>query len=409
MSSGATVPQKLGPYEVGAKIGGGGMASVYVGRRVEGTPKDEIVAIKVIRDELAKNREYVAMFLDEAKILSRLAHPDIIVTRDYGIAHEGNSETRFIAMELLLGRSLLDAFERAKENGTRMPLDLAAFVARRVAEALGYAHALENEKGTKLNVIHRDVNPTNVFLTYSGQVKLIDFGLAKSSSRLAKSGEGIIKGKVPYLSPEQIEEKPFDHRADIYALGATIWEMTTGRRLFKRASDVETIRAIRAHDVPDPRDIVEGIYPDALWAIVQRALERDPEKRYATASELATDLDAFLQKHGRKGELDEALAKWIEELFPGERAKQEAWLAEVSAVPAAEAPRKKTMAPPAPIAEVPVQPEPKKKKEAPAEAPLEKPKEDAIEKRERHPIAAILAVAATIAFFWILSQLFRRC
>src|SRR5678815_1027425 len=129
------------------------------------------------------------MFLDEAKILSRLAHPDIIVTRDYGI--EG--ETRFIAMELLLGRSLLDAFERANEKGTRMPLDLAAFVGKRVAEALDYAHALEGEKGGKLNVIHRDVNPTNVFVTYAGQVKLIDFGLAKSPARLARSGEGIIK------------------------------------------------------------------------------------------------------------------------------------------------------------------------------------------------------------------------
>jgi serine/threonine-protein kinase len=395
VSSAASVPQRLGPYEVGAKIGGGGMASVYVGRRVEGTPKDEIVALKLIRDELAKNREYVAMFLDEAKILSRLAHPDIIVTRDYGI--EG--ETRFIAMELLLGRSLLDAFERAKENGTRMPLDLAAFVGKRVAEALDYAHALVSEQGAKLNVIHRDVNPTNVFVTYAGQVKLIDFGLAKSSARLARSGEGIIKGKVPYLSPEQIEEKPFDHRADIYALGATIWEMTTGRRLFKRATDVETIRAIRDHDVPDPREIIEGLYPDALWKIVERALERDPEKRYGTGAELARDLDKFLQKHGRKGELDEALAKWIEEMFPGERAKQEAWLAEVSSV-RAEAASKKTMAPPAPIPEVAAKDAPQKKEEKKVTLPS---------KRQRHPIAAVAALAATIGFLWILSQLFGRC
>jgi serine/threonine-protein kinase len=395
VSSAATIPTRLGPYEVGAKIGGGGMASVYVGRRIEGTPKDEIVALKLIRDELAKDREYVAMFLDEAKILSRLTHPDIIDTRDYGI--EG--ETRFIAMELLLGRSLLDAFERANKNETRMPLDLAAFVAKRVAEALDYAHALANEQGAKLNVIHRDVNPTNVFVTYTGQVKLIDFGLAKSSARLAKSGEGIIKGKVPYLSPEQIEEKPFDHRADIYALGATIWEMTTGRRLFKRKTDVETIRAIREHDVPDPREIVEGMYPDALWKIVERALERDPEKRYGSGGELARDLDKFLQKHGRKGELGEALAKWIEELFPGERAKQEAWLAEVSSVRAEDVPSKKTMAPPAPIAEVPSKP---------ADADDDK-KVKIPSKRERHPFAAIAALVATFGFLWILSKIFGRC
>jgi serine/threonine-protein kinase len=395
VSSAATIPTKLGPYEVGAKIGGGGMATVYVGRRIEGTPKDEIVALKLIRDELAKDRQYIAMFLDEAKILSRLNHPDIIDTRDYGI--EG--ETRFIAMELLLGRSLLDAFDRANERETRMPIDLAAFVGKRVAEALDYAHALESDKGVKLNVIHRDVNPTNVFVTYAGQVKLIDFGLAKSSARLAKSGEGIIKGKVPYLSPEQIEEKPFDHRADIYALGATIWEMTTGRRLFKRATDVETIRAIREHDVPDPRELVEGLYPEALWKIVQRALERDPEKRYASGDELARDLDKFLQKHGRKGELDEALAKWIEELFPGERAKQEAWLSEVSAVRAEDVPSKKTMAPPAPVAEVPVKPDDGKKEQI-VKVPS---------KRERHPITAIAALGATVGFLWVLSLLFGRC
>jgi serine/threonine protein kinase len=395
VSTATSVPSRLGPYEVGAKIGGGGMAAVYVGRRIEGEPKDEIVAIKLIRDELAKNREYIAMFLDEAKILSRLSHPDIIVTRDYGI----DGATRFIAMELLLGRSLLDAFDRAKEKETRMPLDLAAFVAKRVAEALDYAHALESEQGAKLNVIHRDVNPTNVFVTYAGRVKLIDFGLAKSSARMARSGEGIIKGKVPYLSPEQIAEKPFDHRADLYALGATLWEMTTGRRLFKRATDIETIRAIREHDVPDAREIAEGLYPDALWAIVERALSADPAKRYANGGEMARDLDKFLQKHGRKGELDAALASWIEELFPGERAKQEAWLAEVSAVRAEAAP-KQTMAPPAPIAEVPQSAQPK------AAASKEEP---TAPKGERHPLAAIAAVGATIAFFWVLMQIFSRC
>ncbi len=395
-----TTPARLGPFEVGAKIGGGGMASVYVGRRVSGKPPEEIVALKIIRDELAKDEQYVTMFLDEAKILARLSHPDIIITRDFGI----DGDTRFIAMELLLGRSLLDAFERAGEHGARMPLDLAAFVALRVARALEHAHTLASEVGAPLHVIHRDVNPTNVFITYDGSVKLIDFGLAKSSARASKSGEGIVKGKVPYLSPEQIEDKPFDHRIDVYALGATLWEMTTGRRLFKRESDVATIRAIRDHDVPDARTIADGVYPDALWAIVERALSRDPSARYESAAAMAHDLEGFVAKKGRKGDLQPVLAAWLEELFPGERARQEAWLAEVSAVRAL-APSAPTMAPPAPVAEVP------NKESAPELEPKPevKPEKPVPEKKERHPIAALLAVAATAAFFVVLALLARQC
>jgi serine/threonine-protein kinase len=384
------VTDRLGPYEVGAKIGGGGMATVYVGRRVDGEPLGEVVAIKVVRDELASDKQYVTMFLDEAKILSRLSHPDIIVTREYGVT----DDSRYIAMELLLGRSMMDMFDRVAEREERMPIDLAAYVAMRVAGALAYAHDLKNESGAPLNVIHRDVNPTNIFLTYDGHVKLIDFGLAKSSSRLARSGEGIVKGKVPYLSPEQIEEKPFDKRADIYSLGASLWEMTTGRRLFKRATDVQTIRAIREQDIPDPRTFVDGIYPEALWNIVRRALERDPAKRYASGVEMATDLDAFLQKHGRKGEMASVLAAWIEDLFPGERAKQEAWLAEVSEVPRAEA--KKTMAPPAPIPAI----EKKQGDDRPA------PTSDV---KERHPVAAFVALAGAVGFLVVLAVVFGRC
>ena len=388
-------PERLGPYEVGAKIGGGGMATIYVGRRASGG--DEVVAIKLMRDDLAHDSQYVDMFLDEARVLSRLSHPNIIVTRDFGV----EDDARFIAMELLLGRSLLDAFERAHEKKTRMPFDLAAWVAKLVAEALAYAHDLKSESGAPLRIIHRDVNPTNVFITYDGGVKLIDFGLAKSASRLAKSGEGIVKGKVPYLSPEQIEEKPFDKRADLYALGASLWEMTTGRRLFKRDSDVATIRAIREHVVPDAREIVDG-YPEALWKIVRRALEQSADARYESGAAMAGDLDEFLAEGGKKGELRTALAAWIEELFPGEREKQEAWLEEVTAAKPAPP---KTMAPPAPLAgEAPraVESSPTPKEEPPPPPPP-------LATKERHPIAALLALAGTFGFFVLLAIIFGRC
>ncbi|CAN5496472.1 hypothetical protein BH09MYX1_BH09MYX1_18440 [soil metagenome] len=337
---------RLGPYEVGPKIGGGGMATVFLGRRVEGAPDCEVVAIKVIKGELAEKSTFVHMFLDEAKILSRLSHPKIIETRHFGITEQA----RFIAMELLLGRSLMDAWDVCVAKEARVPLDIAAHIALSIAEALVHAHDLTDDDGKPLNIVHRDVNPTNVFLTYDGKVKLIDFGLVKAEGRVTKSAEGVVKGKVPYLSPEQVAEQPIDRRTDIYALGATLWEMTTGKRLFKRDTDLETIRAIRAQEIPDPRTIFDGLYPDALYAIVSRALQREPSARYANAEEMAVELRAFLKKHGRKAPMEETIASWLEELFPGENARQTAWLAKVSGM---RVKPRYTMRPPAPLAEVP--------------------------------------------------------
>ena len=341
----ANVPTRLGPYEVGPKVGGGGMATVFIGRKVDGTG-DEVVALKLIKDELIDKPGYVDMFLDEAKILLRLSHPHIIETREAGIAEHA----RFIAMELLLGRTLMDAWEICAARESRVPLDVAAYIASCVAAALQHAHTLADADGKPLRIIHRDVNPTNVFLTYDGRVKLIDFGLAKAEGRISQSAEGVVKGKVPYLSPEQIAEAPIDHRTDVYALGATLWEMTTGRRLFKRDNDLETIKAIRAQEIPDPRTIVDGIYPDALFQIVDKALKRDPKERYASAAEMGVALDAFVVRHGRKTPMPDVLSGWIEELFPGERTKQEAWLDQVTHL---KTKTRLTMRPPAPLAAVP--------------------------------------------------------
>jgi serine/threonine protein kinase len=335
---------RVGPYELGPKIGGGGMARVHLGHRVQrrtGVP--DTVAIKLIRDELLEKREYEDMFLDEARILSRLEHPGIIRTYEFG-AEDG---LRYIAMELLLGRSLMDAWDACVAGGGRMPVELGVHVCARVARALEYAHELRDEDGRPLNLVHRDVNPTNVFLTYDGDVKLIDFGLAKAAGRVARSKEGIIKGKVPYLSPEQILEEGVDRRTDVYALGATLWECTTGRRLFKRDTDLETIRAIQRGDIPDPRTFGGPPYPDDLWDVVRKALARNRDERYATAADLACDLERFLERCGH-GDRNPALATWLAGLFPGEATKQRRWLdrAERPDAPT-------TMFPPAPVAEAP--------------------------------------------------------
>jgi serine/threonine-protein kinase len=302
------------------------MATVYLGRARDASGADRLAAVKVIRHELRRDDRFVRMFLDEAKVLSRLSHPNIAATYEYGT----DDEQHFIAMELLVGRTLADVWNACKERKVALRVDHAAWIAARVAEALHHAHELVDEHGAPLHVIHRDVNPSNVFLTFDGDVKLFDFGLAKSTGRHALSSTGIIKGKLPYLSPEQVAQLPLDRRSDIYMLGTTLWEMTTMRRLFKRDEDSETLMAVRAGLVPDPRATVPT-YPEDLWRVVRRALERDRNERYATAAELAADLDAFVATKASDDDMSQLSSAILDALFPGEREKRALWLRSANA------------------------------------------------------------------------------
>lgn len=333
----AKPPSTLGRFEVGAKIGGGGMATVYLGRERREGGTERLVALKVIREEFADNEEFAAMFVDEAKILARLSHPNVIQTLEYGV----DQEHRFIAMELLTGRTSADVFEELVSSGDRFDLGVASWICARVAEGLHSAHEVVDEGGTPLNVIHRDVNPTNIFLTHAGEVKLIDFGLARARVRLSKTVDGVVKGKIPYLSPEQAHGRAIDRRTDIYALGTTLWEMATMKRLFKRSTDVATLLAIRDAHVPDPRD-EDPSFPEELWRIIERALKRNADERYATAEEMRTDLDRFARTTGPHAPKVAAL---VERLFPGSEMQDSEWLRGAASVrtPAL------TMAPPAPV------------------------------------------------------------
>lgn len=329
-------PKRLGSYDIVAKIGGGGMATIYLGRA-----PDHVAAVKVLRHELAESSHVVDMFLDEAKVLSRLSHENI--TRTFAYGEEAGHH--FIAMELLLGRTLVDVWDACVARNLSLRLDLSAYVAARVAEGLAHAHALTDEHGALLRVIHRDVNPSNVFLTYDGRVKLFDFGLAKSLGRRAQSSAGVVKGKLPYLAPEQILQIEIDHRADIFMLGTTLWEMTTMRRLFKRDDDVETVKAVRGGPIPDARKLVPG-YPPALWRIVETALQRNRDNRYPDAGALAQELHGFVRQSSPH-DVSGLIAPILESLFPGDRARQMGWLKSASALPRGAAGA--TMPPPAPL------------------------------------------------------------
>jgi serine/threonine-protein kinase len=320
------MPTRLGRYEVRAKIADGGMATVYLGKTAGETAVRDAVALKVIKDEYSLNRDFVNMFLDEAKIVSRLRHPNVVSLLELGT--EGNR--LFIAMELLLGQSLWSVWEACRERRVRLRYDLASWIGARVAEGLHHAHELKDANGAPQHVVHRDVNASNIFVTYDGRVKVIDFGLAKAANRISRTAAGIVKGKLAYMSPEQTVGKPLDRRTDIFALGTTLWEITADRRLFKGKDDVETLTAVHNADVPDPTRLVAG-YPEKLWAVLRRALERDREKRYSTALELSVALDACAASEGRKITAT-TLADVMRSLFDYERKRQLAWLAEASVV-----------------------------------------------------------------------------
>jgi tetratricopeptide (TPR) repeat protein len=285
--------RRLGRYEVLAPIAEGGMATVWLGRSLD-DPR-ALVALKVIRPEHARNKDFIAMFADEARIASRLAHPNIV--RLFGLGHDG--KRHFLAMEVLRGSTLLASWEAARARGIRMAYEVAAWIGARIADALEHAHELRGEDFTLLHVVHRDVNPANIFLCRDGAPKLIDFGVARARDRIASTAAGVVKGKLAYLSPEQTHGKPADRRADVFALSVTLWELTLDRRLFREDSDVATIRRIRETHVPDPATLADG-YPRALADAIVRGLARDPDDRWQTAGQLRDALDAFVAQSSRR-------------------------------------------------------------------------------------------------------------
>ena len=348
MQAAEDVPQRLGRYQVLAKLGDGGMARVYLARRLgPGIAEDDdpIVAVKVIRPEFSHREDFNAMFLDEIKMVASLRHPAIVRVLECG--SEGGR--LYYAMELVLGQSLWQTWEACRMRRSRLRYDLIAWIGARVAEGLHHAHELRDEAGRPVGFVHRDVTPSNVLLTYDGRIKIIDFGLAKAQHRLSKTGFGILKGKYAYMAPEQAATSQVDRRTDVFALGVTLWELSCDRRLFKRKDDVETLIAVGAAQVPDPCGLVMG-YPRPLWRVLRRAMRREPDKRYQTALEMAKDLDGLSTLEGRS--LGPAhLAEVMHALFAYEAERDSAWLSDASlseAAPFSAPPRVSTQALPAP-------------------------------------------------------------
>ena len=288
-SSAAKKPVPFGKYLLLDRINIGGMAEVWRGKSFGAGGFERIVAIKRILPNIAEDEEFIAMFIDEAKITVQLTHSN--VASIYELGHLQNSY--FIAMEYIPGKDLRVIFERCRRKGEPAPVPLVCYVIAKLCEGLDYAHRKKDSAGRDMNIVHRDVSPQNVLISYEGEVKIIDFGIAKAAGKASRTQAGILKGKFGYMSPEQIRGIPVDHRSDIFAVGVCLYEVLTGERLFVGESDFSILEKVRTAEVLAPSTYNHKI-PKALETIVLKALAKEPDERYQHANELGTDLQRFL-------------------------------------------------------------------------------------------------------------------
>ena len=281
----------LGPYRVVDEIGVGGMATVELARMDGAGGFQKWVAIKRVHPHLTEDVQFINMFLDEARIAASISHPNVAQVFDLG----KDADTYWIAMEYLHGEPLREIMRASEEAGKHIRPELAAKIIADAAEGLHAAHELRDKSGALLNLVHRDVSPHNLFVTYDGVVKVVDFGIAKVAGRLSSTHAGTLKGKVAYMSPEQVKGKSMDRRTDIFALGVVLWELTMRRRLFRVDSDLATLSRVEACVVPPPSSMDED-YPPELESVVLRALERDPADRFQTAREFSRALQQYLMQ-----------------------------------------------------------------------------------------------------------------
>ena len=284
----------LGRYRVVEEIGVGGMASVHLARMDGPGGFQKWVAIKRIHANLVEDDQFVDMFLDEARIAAGINHANVAQVFDLG----KDDNTYWIAMEYLHGEPLREVMRRCEERGQLISPDLAGRICADAAEGLHAAHELRGKNGQLLGLVHRDVTPHNLFITYDGYTKVVDFGIAKVADRLSETRAGTLKGKLAYMSPEQVRaQDDVDRTTDVFALGVVLWELTTGHRLFRMDTDLDTLEKVQACVVPPPSTIIPG-YPVELESVVMKALAKKKAERFQTAREFSRALQTYLLRRG---------------------------------------------------------------------------------------------------------------
>ncbi|MBK7858284.1 MAG: protein kinase [Archangiaceae bacterium] len=274
--------ERFGKFELVRRLGAGGMGEVFLARSADLGQ----VVVKRILPHLTENPRFLRLFLDETRIAARLSHPNIARIHELGEV----GDTWYVAMELVQGKDLRQLLKRMREQGGSIPVPVALFIAREIALALAYAHELKDASGKSLKVVHRDVSPHNIVVSQAGAVKLIDFGVARAANKSVHTASGILKGKFPYMAPEQATAKKVDGRTDVFALGIVLWEMLAGQPLFRGKTDAQTLKAVRACDVVAPSRF-DPIVPRAVDKLVLRALQKDPKDRFPTADAMREALE----------------------------------------------------------------------------------------------------------------------
>jgi len=285
---------KIGKYTLIKKLATGGMAEIFLAQQEGPAGFQKTVVIKRILPHLAEDERFVTMFLNEARLAALLNHPNVVSIYDLG----EDRGSYYLAMEYIHGRSLDQILARAEHAGQPVPLEICARIIADACTGLDYAHKFASLDGTPLNLVHRDVSPQNILVTFGGLVKVVDFGVAKAATNVGKTQTGAVKGKYAYMSPEQIAGQHLDGRSDVFALGVVLFELATGRRPFGDQSDLLAVTAILNEAPQIPRQLRPD-FPTTLEEILFKSLEKDKTRRYQDAHLLQVDLERFIRAQGK--------------------------------------------------------------------------------------------------------------
>ena len=302
----------LGKYQLIRRLATGGMAELFLARATALHGFEKLVVLKRILPQHAESEDFIRMFLAEARLAATLHHPNIVQVYDIGEEHGAY----FFTMEYVQGQDLRKLVRAARKKSVPIPIEHVLHIIAGVAAGLNHAHEKNGRDGQPLGIVHRDVSPSNVLVTYEGGVKIVDFGIAKAATAQVNTIAGTLKGKIPYMSPEQCRGEGVDRRSDLFSIGTLLWEMTTGSRLFAGDNEFAILNRVAKGDVPPPSSIRPD-YPPELEAIVMRALQADPAQRYDTALDMQIDLEDFARE-ARLPVSSARMSKFMRELFAEE-------------------------------------------------------------------------------------------